>query len=208
MKQTSLSEQIIQAIFRKGKKNLLWCIVKTLLVWSVGWTVLILTGKQSDRFTLSSPPLWFWMVFAIVLIFPIWKFQIYKFFRTSVHGEVTAVENTQRLGGKKEDVGGYIDTLNIGQMGRVDTCIVTVTGARRGIRKYEFARESAQFAREYYQQGDTVFVPTFAEYPFNESREAEKPFCLCCGRTAGTHEAVCSACGVQLVKKEEGKATV
>lgn len=203
MKQTKLSEQIIQEISRKGKKNLFGTIVKTLLIWGIGWTVLVLTGKQSDLFTLSSPPIWFWIVFAIILIFPIWKFQIYKFLRPSVHGEVIEVENTQRLGGKKGDVGGYIDTLNIGQMGRVDTCIVTVKGTRGGIRKYELSRESAQFAREYYQQGDMVFVPMFAEYPFNESRDAEKPFCLCCGRAAGAHEAVCFTCGVPLVKKEE-----
>ena len=48
-----------------------------------------------------------------------------------------------------------------------------------------------------------VFVPMFAEYPFNESRDAEKPFCLCCGRAAGAHEAVCPTCGVPLVKKRK-----
>jgi len=113
------------------------------------------------------------------------------------------MENTQRLGGKKEDVGGYIDTLNIGQMGRVDTCIVTVKGTRGGFRKYEFSRETAQFAREYYQQGDTVFVPMFAKYPFNENRDAEKPFCLFCGKTGDEREAFCPECGVSFVKKEK-----
>ena len=73
MKQTKLSEQIIQEISRKGKKNLFGTIVKTLLIWGIGWTILVLTGKQSDLFTLSSPPIWFWIVFAIILIFPIWN---------------------------------------------------------------------------------------------------------------------------------------
>ncbi len=202
MKQTALSQQIIQEISRKGKKKLLWSIVKTLLVYGIGWTALVLTGKQSDRFTLSSPPIWFWIVFAIILIFPIWKFQIYKFFKPSLRGEVIELENTQRLGGKKGDVSGYIDTLNIGQMGRVDTCIITVKDARAGIRKYEFLREAAQFAREYYQQGDLVFVPMFAEYPFNESRDSEKNFCLCCGKLGDERETTCSNCGVPFVKKE------
>lgn len=203
MKQTLLSEQIIQEILQKGKKKLIWSIVKTLLVYGIGLTALFLIGGQSDLFNPTASPIWFWSVFAIILIFPIWKFQIYKAFRFAFRGEVVELENTTRLGGKKGDVGGYVDGLNRSDMGRIDVCILTVKSTDGSTRKYEFLREVAQFARKYYQQGDSVFVPAFAAYPFNESREVEKNFCLYCGRMGDEHETNCPNCGVPFVKKEE-----
>jgi len=203
MKQITLSEQIIQEIRQKGKKRLIWSIVKTLLVYGIGLTALFLTGGQSDLFNPTDSPIWFWSVFAIILIFPIWKFQIYKAFRFAFRGEVVELENTTRLGGKKGEIEGYIRKGDISEMGRIDVCVVTIKTANGSTRKYEFLREDAQFARAYYQQGDSVFVPAFAEYPFNESREVEKSFCLYCGRMGDEHETNCPNCGVPFVKKEE-----
>ena len=203
MKQITISENVIKGIRKKGIKKNVLNIIKVLIFYGIGMTILFLTESQNDLFTRYKTPIWFWGIFAIILIFPIWKFQLYKLVNQNYHGKVIEVEHATRLGGKKEDMSGYIDISNIGEMGRIDVCIVTVKSTHGICRKYVFTRDLAQFAREYYQKGDQIFVPLFAEYPFNESRKVETSFCLFCGTQGDDRDNNCPKCGVLFIKKDD-----
>ncbi len=196
-----LSKGMLTAIRKKGKKRLLKNILKTLVFYAIAMTILLVTGSQSKLFNWEAQPVWFWGVFAILLIFPIWKFRLYEpFLFPNFEGTVADIKSKVLLGGKKETAKGYIDISNISEMGRVDVCTVIVKRQNRFSNRFVFSREAAVFAREYYQVGDSVYHPLFAKYPYNSQNRTGKNFCINCGGIGSENESDCSLCGVPFAK--------
>ena len=198
---SSLPDITRQAINKKGIQKLIKQGIKALIFYGITMTFLWLSEDFRGNPIREAQPNVFWVVFSVLLILPVLYFKFYRFLlRPTFYAKVTKLENDSRLGGRKGDIRGFIARGHFVEMGRIDICFVTVETNRGKQYKFTYPREKAAFARNYYQVGDDVFCPALANYPFNENRTPEKPFCLCCGEIATVDETECSKCKVPLIQ--------
>lgn len=176
-------------------------ITKSLLFWGASMAALFVIGSRSRLFNMRVQPVWFWAVFAILLVLPILFFKLYRLVTyPEVTGMVSKLENKTYVDEKTRDIRGVANGMDGSEPGGCMICEVTVLDEKGKIHVFALpGGEKADFVQEYYQVGDVVHHPRFARYPFNESRLPPCPFCLCCGYIGATGERKCSNCGAPLV---------
>ena len=196
-----LSNITLAAIKKRGKRQLALEIIKTLLFWGASIAFLLLTeGPKGEPFREARPVAFGVALFTLVIL-PILYFKFYRFLlRPTFRATVIKLENDSRLGGREGEIKGFIGRGHFVEMGRIDICFVTVETERGRQYTFTYPREKAAFARQYFQPGDHVFCPALANFPFNEDRAPEKPFCMCCGEIATSDADVCPKCRVPLVR--------
>ena len=201
MKEPKMSQSMHTAIKKHGVQQLLVQIIKALAFCIVTIALLCFTEGNHGLLLREAYPNIFWSVTAFLIVVPILYFKFYRFLlRPTFRGTVTKIKNDSRLGGREGDIKGFIGRGHFVEMGRIDICFVTVQTERGRQHTFTYPREKAAFARAYYQIGDSVFCPAFANFPFSENRTPEKPICLCCGELATVDEDMCPKCNVPLVK--------
>ena len=197
-------EQLFSDIRKNGVRELRKKLIKSVVFYMLSITCLFWLENQNELFTRKVNPVAFWCIFVFILLIPIAHFQFYKLIlQGSYYGEVTEIKNKRVLAAKNGDNESATAMYgDITMMGKIDVCVVTVR-SRHGIHhEYVFFRdEMANFARETYHVGEAVFHPLFAKYPYNESHEPSRPFCLFCGEIGDLDSQRCLKCGGELWKK-------
>ena len=139
-------------------------------------------------------------VFLILVAFPFWKWKLYQFIVCrKMYGTVGDFKNKRALGNEDGEYTGWLPGGSL-KLFYINVCTMTIRSDKGLRHRFTAANEKAGFLRNNYQKGDRVFYPMFAAYPFNMSREPERPFCLCCGYTGTIDETVCPNCDVPFIK--------
>ena len=73
-----LPEATAQAIQKRGKRLLVSRVLKCLVFYAVFMTILFVTERNNDLFTRETHPVWFWGIFVILVLLPLWKWKLYQ----------------------------------------------------------------------------------------------------------------------------------
>lgn len=198
MKTYNLSQATVKSIRKKELGDYFKNLCKALLFNATSVFLLIMTKNELGQHAQKEiPSFWGWIVFALLFISSVFLFRLYTpFQRRAFRGKVVEVENSSSVRRK--------DGLKLGPttatLISVDVCTVFVQNEKGKEREFCFEREAAGLARKIFLKNDSVYFPPLATYPFNESRELENPFCLCCGYFGAAHEEICPSCKVFLAK--------
>ncbi len=123
MNQHVLTNEMIRKMKKKGIRKLIGNIIKSVLFSGITITALffIESSENNTLFTKETQPVWFWGVFVILLIAPIWLFKLYQYvLHPSYYGEVVEIKDS-----KTANVNVAVGYGNrVGEV--VDTCIVIV----------------------------------------------------------------------------------
>ena len=191
--------EMIRKMKKKGIRKLIGSIIKSILFSGITITALffIESSENNTLFTKETQPVWFWGVFVILLILPIWLFRLYRYaLNPSFYGEVVEIKDS-----KTANVNVAVGYGNrVSEV--VDTCIVIVKSKAGLTQRFYFQRESASFARKFYRVGDRVYHYVFSDIPVNLSSESETKYCPCCGNLGADFEEECSACRVPFIEKQ------
>ena len=199
MNQNVLTEEMIRKMKKKGIRKLIGSIIKSVLFSGITITALffIESSEYNTLFTKETQPVWFWGVFVILLILPIWLFRLYRYaLNPSFYGEVVDIKDSQTADVRIAD-GPWSRVKGV-----VDTCTIVVKSKLGLTHRFYFQHESAAFARKFYHIGDRVYHYVFSDIPVNLSSESETKYCPCCGNLGADFEEECSACRVPFIEKQ------
>ena len=90
--------EMIRKMKKKGIRKLIGSIIKSILFSGITITALffIESSENNTLFTKETQPVWFWGVFVILLILPIWLFRLYRYaLNPSFYGEVVDIKDSQ-----------------------------------------------------------------------------------------------------------------
>ncbi len=190
---TNLSPDVANASRRRGIRKCVKDIVKSVLFWAVALTILFVTESQNDLFTRHSQPFWFSIILIFLVAFPILKWKPYRLLlERKFHGTLVTYRNKRSVESSDHDVRGIF--FDRGRMRTVDVYIIKVQDPQGHKRTFTIKGANTEFARAYYQKGDILSCPRFANLPFNESRPLPRPLCLWCGSIGSPNETVCISC--------------
>ena len=168
MNQNVLTEEMIRKMKKKGIRKLIGSIIKSILFSGITITALffIESSENNTLFTKETQPVWFWGVFVILLILPIWLFRLYRYaLNPSYCGEVVEVKD-----GERADVriynGPYMRVKSV-----ADTCTIVVKTKSGFTHRVEYQKEAATVARETYHVGDKVYHYVFSDDLINLTNE-------------------------------------
>lgn len=192
--------EVLADIQKRGFRKLYGQLIKSVLFCAVTIPCWIWFVLQNDLLTGQPQRVTFWTVIAVLVLFPFVRYKFYRLiFQGSFRGEVTELKGG-RLTDHKDAEGGKWTAMHGDRVENVNVCTVTVRSNRGFYHQYTFIGNTiSALAFEYYQVGDSVFQPLFAKYPYNETREPIRPFCLACGKIEEENSDVCSNCGAKLV---------
>ncbi len=193
-----LSDTAICSIRKKGISKLCRQIIKSLLFYAVSLSLLFVVSHTNDVFTMEVTPLAFWIVFSVLILIPLIRYEFYKLpFKMNMKGQVIEIKNDRRMAPieKKSNYyapGGALRTM----LTNVDACDIVVRSHRGLPFTYTFLRDEAAVARGYYAVGDEVMLPPWANFPVVVSREIKCPLCPWCGCPGADTTAECEECGM------------
>ena len=89
-----LPQEIAVELKKKKKKFIVKSIVKTAIFYLLGFGFLLLSEKKSESFDRYSEPYLFWVLVILVLVLPVFLFNIYFLVtRRSFKGKVIEMKN-------------------------------------------------------------------------------------------------------------------
>ncbi len=195
-----LPEATAQAIQKRGKRLLVSRVLKCLVFYAVFMTILFVTERNNDLFTRETQPVWFWGIFVILVLLPLWKWKLYQLITChNCYGTVERFRSRRAIGNEDGEYTGGLSGAGL-NFRYIDACTMVVRSSKGWRHRFVAYNEKANVIRSNYQVGDRVFCPMFAAYPFNISRAPERPFCLCCGYVGTQDETVCPACDIPFVR--------
>lgn len=184
------------AIRRRGLITLCKQIIKSLLFYLVTLTALFVTESNNYVFTREKQPIWFWGIFVILLLIPIIRYKFYLLpFTLGTYGHIEKIKSGNGMAPRRDRAVG-IRGFWEGNMEHVVSYRITVKTNRGISLNFLFMREDAEFAMGYYREGDAVYLPPFAKYPYNLDRLPDRRFCFACGGFGMAHKDTCPLCGV------------
>lgn len=195
-----IPQETAQAIRKKCRRVLVRNLIKSLLFYAVSMAILFITGNSNDLFNREAQPVWFWGVFLILVAFPFWKWKLYQLIVCrNLYATVEEVKSRRAVGNEDGEYTGGLSGVGL-NLHYIDACTMVIRSDKGLRHRFPATNEKAGIIRSNYEKGDRVFYPMFAAYPFNMSREPERPFCLCCGYTGTADETVCPNCDVPFIK--------
>lgn len=190
-----LPQEIAVELKKKKKKFIVKSIIKTVIFYLLGFGFLLLSEQKSESFDRYSEPYLFWFLVSLVLILPVFLFNIYILVtRRSFNGKVIGMKNRVSI-----DLSEYIfapTNLFIPNAKLKDICIVIFKTAKGAERRIEFVDKEAMLVRDYYKIGDEVSYTEFSKIPLKYHGIYEKKFCICCGNTQRGDDTHCPKCKV------------
>ena len=192
-----LTDEIVRQMKKRWVGKLVGTIIKSFLFYGITITALFLVeqSEYNTLFTKESQPVWFWGVFVLLLLAPIWLFGFFRLiWNGSYSGTVTNVKNIQTIEGRA--IVGYDSSVS----GTVDVCTVTVTSKRGLTHRLVFRGERAAFARDYFREGDQVYHHRFSDTLINLSEKSPVKYCPRCGAIGGRDEDACEDCRVSFIE--------
>ncbi len=190
---TNLSSDVSEACRVRGVRQCIKNIIKSVVFYVLAFAILYFTESQNDLFTRKSQPFWFAVVQVVIIAFPILHWQPYRlFFERDFRGTIVSYRNKRVIDHSGEDARGPF--FDRGKMAPIDVYIIKVVSESGQKRTFTIKRANTEFGRVYYQRGDVIRCPRFANLPFNESRPLPRPYCLWCGSIGSPNETVCICC--------------
>lgn len=189
-----LPQEIAVELKKKKKKFIVKSIVKTAIFYLLGFSFLLLSEQRSESFDRYSEPYLFWVLVILVLVLPVFLFNIYFLVtRRSFKGKVIGMKNQVRM--DLSECGMFL-RVSARRIRYKDVCIVSFETEKGGVRRIVFENAEAVFVREYYKIGDKVSYTEFSKIPLKYHGIYEKKFCICCANTQRRDAPHCSKCKI------------
>lgn len=190
-----LPQEIAVELKKKKKKFIVKSIVKTAIFYLLGFSFLLLSEQRSESFDRYSEPYLFWVLVSLVLILPVFLFNIYILVtRRSFNGKVIEMKNKVCM--DLSEFVHYTSLITSRIIKYKDVCIVSFETQKGSIRRIEFENTEAVLVRDYYKIGDEVSYTEFSKIPLKYHGIYEKKFCICCGNTQRGDDTHCRKCHV------------
>ncbi len=190
---TNLSPAVAEACRVRGVRQCVGNLVKAVLFWAITLALLFITESQNDVFTRETQPFWFALILIVLILYPFVKWKPYRILlERDFRGTIVSYRNKRVMDHTGEDSRGPF--FDRGKLGAVDVYIIHVVSESGQKRTFTIKRANTEFGRVYYQKGDVVRCPRFANLPFNESRPLPRPYCIWCGSIGSPNETECKCC--------------
>ena len=190
-----LPQEIALELKKKKKRFIIKSIIKTAIFYLLGFGFLLLSEQRSESFDRYSEPYLFWFLVSLVLILPVFLFNIYILVtRRSFNGKVVEMKNKVCM--DLSEFVFYTSLVTSHIIKYKDVCIVSFETKKGSIRRIEFENTEAVLVRDYYKIGDEVSYTEFSKIPLKYHGIYEKKFCICCGNTQRGDDTHCPKCKV------------
>jgi len=189
-----LPQEIAVELKKKKKKFIVKSIIKTVIFYLLGFGFLLLSEQKSESFDRYSEPYLFWFLCILVLVLPVFLFNIYILVtRRSFKGKVVGMKNQVRM--DLSECGMFL-RANAARIKYKDVCIVSFETEKGSNRRIVLENTEAVLIRDYCKIGDEVYYSEFSKIPLKYHGIYEKKFCVCCGNTQRGEDTCCAKCKV------------
>ena len=189
------SDPVARSIEEINHKKYIKSWIKTVIFWAIALTALCLTGAGTDAFESPEKSVPYYVVGAVFVIIPVWRYRLYRIFtRPSFSGVVTSVANVSGREPRTDiNIGTFADCRK--DTRPAELYAATVEDDRGHSHRFVYSSTaSAGYAREHIQDGTRVRYAFGGRYPWSEDTTSERPFCPNCGQIGAGNETHCS-CG-------------